>query len=318
VPGGILRGKVSTAALPLLLGLFVYGCGKAALMPLHRWLPAAMVAPTPVSALLHAVAVVKAGVFAILKIVVYVFGLDLLRETGSSDWLMGVAAMTILLASLIALRQDNLKARLAYSTISQLAYIVLGAAMVTPDAILGGGLHIATHALGKITLFFCAGAIIVTAHKTEVSQLDGLGRKMPWTMAAFFIGALSIIGLPPTAGSWSKWLLGAGRGRAVAAVGGGADGQLSAGHQLLAAHPHPRVLLRARRATFARSRPLMTRNKTASTATCSLTTTARPTRSCWCPCASPRSVACSSSSTRSTSSRCFDRWWADEQRAPRS
>jgi multicomponent Na+:H+ antiporter subunit D len=207
VPGGILRGHVATSSLPLLLALFVYGCGKAALMPLHRWLPNAMVAPTPVSALLHAVAVVKAGVFAIVKIVVYVFGLDLLRDTGASDWLMVVASITILLASLIAFTKDNLKARLAYSTISQLAYIVLGAAMVTPDAILGGGLHIATHAVGKITLFFCAGAIIVTAHKTEVSQLDGLGRKMPFTMGAFFIGALSIIGLPPTGGSWSKWLL---------------------------------------------------------------------------------------------------------------
>ena len=118
-----------------------------------------------------------------------------------------MASVTILLASLIAFKQDNLKARLAYSTISQLAYIVLGAAMVTPDAILGGGLHIATHAVGKITLFFCAGAIIVTAHKTEVSQLDGLGKKMPITMAAFLIGSLSIIGLPPTGGSWSKWLL---------------------------------------------------------------------------------------------------------------
>ncbi|MCB9628471.1 MAG: monovalent cation/H+ antiporter subunit D family protein [Sandaracinaceae bacterium] len=207
VPGGILRGHVATSSLPLLLALFVYGCGKAALMPLHRWLPNAMVAPTPVSALLHAVAVVKAGVFAILKIVVYVFGLDLLRDTGASDWLMFMASVTILLASLIAFKQDNLKARLAYSTISQLAYIVLGAAMVTPDAILGGGLHIATHAVGKITLFFCAGAIIVTAHKTEVSQLDGLGKKMPITMAAFLIGSLSIIGLPPTGGSWSKWLL---------------------------------------------------------------------------------------------------------------
>ncbi|MCA9576078.1 MAG: proton-conducting transporter membrane subunit [Polyangiales bacterium] len=207
VPGGILRGRVATSSLPLLLALFVYGCGKAALMPLHRWLPNAMVAPTPVSALLHAVAVVKAGVFAILKIVVYVFGLDLLRDTGASDWLMGMASITILLASLIAFTKDNLKARLAYSTISQLAYIVLGAAMVTPDAVVGGGLHIAAHAMGKITLFFCAGAIIVTAHKTEVSELDGLGRKMPITMAAFFVGALSIIGLPPTGGSWSKWLL---------------------------------------------------------------------------------------------------------------
>ena len=206
-PGGILAGRVDTAALPLLLGLFAYGCGKAALMPLHRWLPNAMVAPTPVSALLHAVAVVKAGVFSILKIVVYVFGLDLLHDTGASVWLMWVAAFTLLMGSLIAFRLDNLKARLAYSTIAQLAYIVLGAALVTPEGIIGGGLHIATHAVGKITLFFCAGAIMVAAHKTKVSELDGLGRRMPLTMGAFFVASLSIIGVPPLGGSWSKWFL---------------------------------------------------------------------------------------------------------------
>ncbi|MBO6940691.1 MAG: monovalent cation/H+ antiporter subunit D family protein [Deltaproteobacteria bacterium] len=205
--GGILAGHIDPAMLPLLLGLFAYGCGKAALMPLHRWLPNAMVAPTPVSALLHAVAVVKAGVFSVLKIVVYVFGLDLLHSTGSSEWLMWVAAFTLLMGSLIAFKQDNLKARLAYSTIAQLAYIVLGAALVTPDGIVGGGLHIATHAVGKITLFFCAGAILVAAHKKNVSELDGLGRTMPLTMGAFFIASLSIIGVPPMGGSWSKWYL---------------------------------------------------------------------------------------------------------------
>lgn len=205
--GGILAGNIDPAMLPLLLGLFAYGCGKAALMPLHRWLPNAMVAPTPVSALLHAVAVVKAGVFSILKIVVYVFGLDLLHGTGASEWLMWVATFTLLMGSLIAFRQDNLKARLAYSTIAQLAYIVLGAALVTPEGIVGGGLHIATHAVGKITLFFCAGAILVAAHKKNVSELDGLGRTMPLTMGAFFVASLSIIGVPPLGGSWSKWYL---------------------------------------------------------------------------------------------------------------
>ena len=205
--GGILAGNVAPAALPLLLGLYAYGCGKAALMPLHRWLPNAMVAPTPVSALLHAVAVVKAGVFSILKIVVYVFGIDLLAETGASEWLMWVATFMLLMGSLIAFRQDNLKARLAYSTIAQLAYIVLGAALVTPEGIIGGGLHIATHAVGKITLFFCAGAIMVAAHKKNVSELDGLGRTMPLTMGAFFVASLSIIGVPPLGGSWSKWFL---------------------------------------------------------------------------------------------------------------
>ena len=205
--GGILAGHVEEGVVPVLLGLFAYGCGKAALMPLHRWLPNAMVAPTPVSALLHAVAVVKAGVFGILKIVVYVFGLDLLQSTGGSVWLMWVAAFSLLVGSLVAFTKDNLKARLAYSTIAQLAYISLGAALATPDGVLGGGLHIATHAVGKITLFFCAGAILVGAHVKNISDMDGLGRKMPFTFGAFLIGAVSIIGLPPTGGSWSKWYL---------------------------------------------------------------------------------------------------------------
>ncbi len=185
----------------------MFGIGKAALMPFHRWLPSAMVAPTPVSALLHAVAVVKAGVFTVLKVVIYIFGIDLLAETGASQWLIGVAAFTLVTASLVALTKDNLKARLAYSTISQLAYIVLGAALATSFGVLGGALHIATHALGKITLFMCAGAIYVATHKTEISDMDGLGRKMPFTYGAFLIGALSIIGLPPFAGVWSKWYL---------------------------------------------------------------------------------------------------------------
>jgi multicomponent Na+:H+ antiporter subunit D len=206
-PGGILPADMSPLAIGLLLALFAFGTGKAALMPFHRWLPAAMVAPTPVSALLHAVAVVKAGVFTILKVVVYVFGLDRLAETGASEWLTAVAAFTILAASVVALTKDNLKARLAYSTISQLSYIVLGAALATSAGALGGGLHIAMHAVAKITLFFVAGAIMVTLHKTEISDMDGIGRQMPITMACFFIGTISIIGLPPAGGSWSKWFL---------------------------------------------------------------------------------------------------------------
>lgn len=205
--GGILAGAASPLVIGILFALYVFGIGKAALMPFHRWLPAAMVAPTPVSALLHAVAVVKAGVFAILKITVYIFGLDLLRDTGVTDWLLWVAAVTILVASVIALRQDNLKARLAYSTVSQLAYIVMGALLVNSTALVGSTLHLATHAFGKITLFFCAGAILVASHKTKVSQLDGLGRQMPWTMGAFFLASLSIVGLPPMGGMWSKWYL---------------------------------------------------------------------------------------------------------------
>ena len=206
-PGGILAGHVEGAELAVLLALFMFGVGKAALMPFHRWLPAAMVAPTPVSALLHAVAVVKAGVFTVMKITVYVFGIDLLGASGASQWLIWVAALTLILASLVALRKNNLKARLAYSTVSQLAYVVLGAALATSMGVIGGSLQIAMHAVGKITLFFCAGAIYTAAHKTEVSDLDGLGRVMPFTFGAFLIGALSIIGLPPMGGAWSKWYL---------------------------------------------------------------------------------------------------------------
>ncbi|MBE29696.1 MAG: cation:proton antiporter [Acidiferrobacteraceae bacterium] len=206
-PGGILVDKGSPVVVGVLYALFAFGIGKAALMPFHRWLPAAMVAPTPVSALLHAVAVVKAGVFAILKITVYVFGLDLLSVTGATTPILWVAVITIISASLVALYQDNLKRRLAYSTISQLSYVVLGAVLANAAGITGAAVHIATHAVGKITLFFCAGAILVAAHKTRVSELDGLGRQMPITMGAFLIASLSIAGLPPMAGLWGKWYL---------------------------------------------------------------------------------------------------------------
>ncbi len=211
-PGGVLAGpladgNVSKATLGVLLGLFVFGAAKAAVMPFHRWLPNAMVAPTPVSALLHAVAVVKAGVFTILKVVVYIFGLDLVRELHAHTLLLYVAGFTVVAASVIAMHKDNLKERLAYSTIGQLSYIVLGALLVAPESVQGAGLHIAAHAAGKITLFFGAGALLVTAHKKYVSELDGIGRQMPITMACFAIGSLSIIGLPPTGGMWSKLLL---------------------------------------------------------------------------------------------------------------
>jgi multicomponent Na+:H+ antiporter subunit D len=206
-PGGILSGRLGNAALGGLLALFMFGIAKAALMPVHRWLPAAMVAPTPVSALLHAVAVVKAGVFTVVKVIVYVFGVSEIAGLRSVDWLPTVAGFTIVAASIVALAADNLKRRLAYSTVSQLAYVVLAAALLAPLSIVGAALHIAAHAVGKITLFFAAGAIYTAAHKTEVSQLDGIGRRMPWTMTAFGIGALSMIGLPPTAGFVSKWFI---------------------------------------------------------------------------------------------------------------
>jgi len=206
-PGGVFDANVNTTLVGAILVLFVFGIGKAGIMPFHRWLPAAMVAPTPVSALLHAVAVVKAGVFTILKVVVYIFGIDLLAVLPTTQFLLYLAGASILLASLVAMRQDNLKARLAYSTISQLGYITLGALLASPAAVIGSSMHIATHAFGKITLFFCAGAIFVSAHKTKISEMRGLGRQMPITMAAFFIASLSIIGVPPTGGTWSKWFL---------------------------------------------------------------------------------------------------------------
>lgn len=206
-PDGIFGESDDKKALSVLLVLFCYGVGKAAIMPFHRWLPAAMVAPTPVSALLHAVAVVKAGVFSILKIIIYIFGIDELKELSTTDIMLYIAAATILLSSCIAMTKDNLKARLAYSTVSQLSYIVVGALLASSIAAAGAALHIATHAVGKITLFFCAGAIMVASHKKNISDMVGLGRQMPITMAAFAIGAISIIGLPPMAGTWSKWYL---------------------------------------------------------------------------------------------------------------
>jgi multicomponent Na+:H+ antiporter subunit D len=204
-PGGILPVSLAPGVVAVLLALFMFGIGKAALMPFHRWLPAAMVAPTPVSALLHAVAVVKAGVFSVVKVIVYVFGLDQL--VGATNWLIAVAGFTIIAASVLALKADNLKRRLAYSTVSQLSYVILAAAVLAPLSVAGAALHIVAHAFGKITLFFAAGAIYTAAHKTEVSELDGIGRRMPWTMAAFGIGALSMIGLPPAAGFVSKWYI---------------------------------------------------------------------------------------------------------------
>lgn len=210
--GGLLKGLAasgtfSTTTLCFAFVLAVAGLAKCGVMPFHSWLPAAMVAPTPVSALLHAVAVVKMGVFGVCRMVFHVFGVDLLDELGIAELLVFAACFTIVTASLVALVQDNLKRRLAYSTISQLSYILLGAALLVPAAGVGGVSHIGFHAVSKITLFFAAGAIYVAAHKTKVSELDGIGRRMPITMGAFTIGALSMIGVPPTAGIVSKWWL---------------------------------------------------------------------------------------------------------------
>jgi len=209
VPGGLLSAVdgLSPAVASVLLLLFAFGVGKAALMPFHFWLPNAMVAPTPVSALLHAVAVVKAGVFTVLKVSIYVFGEDLLRETTARDVVLGVACVTIIVASLIAMTKDNLKARLAYSTVAQLAYVTCGAMLANASGFMGAALQIPAHAAGKITLFMCAGAIYVATGLTNISDMRGLGRRMPWVFTAFLIASLSIIGVPPLVGGWPKYEL---------------------------------------------------------------------------------------------------------------
>jgi multicomponent Na+:H+ antiporter subunit D len=205
-PGGILAGKVSETNCIILLLLFLLGVSKVAMMPVHKWLPSAMVAPTPISALLHAVAVVKAGAFTIIKITTYIFGFNLLASM-QTEWLIYLTCITLVLASYIALLQDNLKLRLAYSTISQLSYITLGALLAHPLALAGAIFHLVAHAFGKIILFFAAGAISTKTSIKRVSQMDGIGKIMPWTMGCFAIGAVSMIGIPPFSGFISKWYL---------------------------------------------------------------------------------------------------------------
>ena len=205
-PGGILAGKVSETNCTILLLLFLLGVSKVAMMPAHKWLPSAMVAPTPISALLHAVAVVKAGAFTIIKITTYVFGINLLTSM-QTEWLIYLTCITLVIASYIALLQDNLKLRLAYSTISQLAYITLGTLIAHPLALAGAIFHLVAHAFGKIILFFVAGAVNTKTNIKRVSQMNGIGKLMPWTMGCFAIGAVSMIGIPPFAGFISKWYL---------------------------------------------------------------------------------------------------------------
>jgi len=245
--GGILAGKADGLTAGILLALYTFGIGKAALMPFHRWLPAAMVAPTPVSALLHAVAVVKAGVFTVVKVVVYIFGIDFLFDIGVSEWLQYMAAATILIASLVAMTKDNLKARLAYSTVSQLSYVILGAMLVTDLGIIGSGMHIAMHAFGKITLFFCAGAFMVRRpqdrnqpdawHRSRHALYDpGLFHRQPqrhrpaahgWAMEQVVFGVGHV-----------------GDGKAVAARR--ADGQFASQRRLSFADPLQGILLQPR------------------------------------------------------------------------
>lgn len=208
--GGIFPEAVQQShsfVLNIVFLMYLYGFAKCAVMPLHGWLPAAMVAPTPVSALLHAVAVVKTGVFTVLRVIFFIYGTDYLKELQAADIALFAASFTIVMASVIALTRDNIKARLAYSTVSQLSYIILGGVLLTTSGMLGGIIHISNHAFAKITLFFCAGSLYVAAHKTEVSQLNGIAKKMPWTMIAFTIGAMGMIGVPLVGGFVTKWYL---------------------------------------------------------------------------------------------------------------
>jgi multicomponent Na+:H+ antiporter subunit D len=210
IKNGIFTAEVIAAhpnLVRLTYVLFIAGLAKAALMPFHNWLPSAMVAPTPVSALLHAVAVVKAGVFSVSRIILSGFGTDAMTSLGLSLPTAYVAGFTIVAASLIALTKDDIKARLAYSTVSQLSYVVIGVALAAPMAVQGGLMHIGHHAFSKITLFFGAGAIYVASHLKSIKMMNGLGRKMPWTFGAFGLASLSMIGMPPVCGFVSKWYL---------------------------------------------------------------------------------------------------------------
>ena len=197
--------------LTLIFILCIGGLGvKAALIPFHGWLPEAMAAPAPVSALLHAVAVVKAGAFGILRMIYDVYGIDKVSDLGLGPPLAVLAAATILYGSFRALMQTDIKKRLAYSTVSQVSYIILGASLIGPFAMIGGLVHLVHQGIIKITLFMCAGALANRMGIKAVADLDGAGRMMPVTMAAFSVGALGMIGIPPSAGFISKWYLGLG------------------------------------------------------------------------------------------------------------
>jgi multicomponent Na+:H+ antiporter subunit D len=204
---GVFPDGVNSALVIMLYIFCIFGFAKNGVMPFHHWLPGAMVAPTPVSALLHAVAVVKVGVFCTTRVMLYTFGTDNMHALNLGIPTAYFVGFTVLVASIIALSKDNLKARLAYSTVSQLSYIILGVALLTDPGIQGGLIHIVNHAFSKITLFFCAGAIYVATHKKFISEMDGLGKTMPFTFGAFAIASLSMIGAPPVAGFVSKWNL---------------------------------------------------------------------------------------------------------------
>lgn len=204
-PDGTNKYLVITSYL-----LCLFGFAKAGIMPFHNWLPSAMVAPTPVSALLHAVVVVKVGVFSTCRVMLSIFGTDLLGVTNLGLFTAYFVSFTILTASVLALTKGNLKERLAYSTISQLSYIILGVAMLCTAGVTGGLIHIANHAFSKITLFFAAGCIFVATGKKDIAEMGGLGYRMPFTFVAFALASLSMIGAPPVSGFVSKWYLAVG------------------------------------------------------------------------------------------------------------
>lgn len=209
--------QLDDTSLRIIFALFIGGLGvKTALVPLHGWLPEAMAAPAPVSALLHAVAVVKAGAFGVMRVVLDVFGLELMDELGLALPLALLASATILWGSARALNQAEVKKRLAFSTVSQVSYIVLGIALASPFAVIGGLVHLVHQGLMKITLFFCAGIFDERAGITRVDQLDGIGARMPWTSVCFSLGAIGMVGLPPTAGFVTKLYLGIGAVQAEA------------------------------------------------------------------------------------------------------
>ena len=204
---GVMAGHVTSGTALVLSLMFLFGFAKVGIMPMHSWLPAAMVAPTPVSALLHAVAVVKVGAFSVVRVFTGIVGTGVLADYNINLVVCIIASFTVIVASMIALSQDELKRRLAFSTIGQLSYIILGVALLSKSGMTGGMLHIAMHAFGKITLFFCAGAIFCATGIKYISKMKGIGRRMPITMTAFLIGSLSVVGLPPCGGFISKWYL---------------------------------------------------------------------------------------------------------------
>lgn len=208
--GIISVSSASKLVLQSLFLIFILGFMKAAYMPFHSWLPTAMVAPTPVSALLHAVAVVKAGVFGIIRVVCYIYGVSMVKELGLGVILACFISFTVIVANLFAIREDNLKKRLAYSTINQLAFIILGVSLLSPLSLKGSMFHIFFHAFMKITLFMCAGTIMAVTGMKYISEMRGIGKAMPITSISFTIGALGMCGLPPVAGFISKWLIGLG------------------------------------------------------------------------------------------------------------